>query len=143
MVFRLNFKAYQKHKIGTNAFIEKTKKLNLKTDDWDAVSFFQNGNSGEYRFVIIKFLPEKGKDSVDYVMNEEGLVIYFMLLMTMGRVISSWMMLLWVTPRTSGSIVSSVQDVAVTSSRSALRELRQLMRYSVKLEMRLQCLRKW
>jgi phage FluMu protein Com len=68
-----DFKTHKKLRDSADAFIKKVEKLNLKTDDWDAVSFFQTNMFGSYTFTMIKFVPEKGKDSIEYAMNKEGL----------------------------------------------------------------------
>jgi len=75
-----DFKAYQRRRENIDTFIEKVNSLDLKPDDWDAVSFFEIDNLGQYRYVFIKFLPQEGQDVVDYVQNESGLgQVYHML----------------------------------------------------------------
>lgn len=68
-----DFKTYLKHRSNIEAFIKKVDKLELKTDDWDAVSFFRNPANGSYRFLMIKYTPMEGEGTVVYDMSENGL----------------------------------------------------------------------
>lgn len=76
MECNLNFRQQQNSKPDIN---EIKRRLNLKPEDWDAISFFRHWSSDQYIFDIIKFIPENGV-SCEYEINKEGLGNKFLIL---------------------------------------------------------------
>lgn len=66
---QLNFRQQAASKV--NIEILK-KKLNLKFEAWDAISFFKAGLKGSYVFNIIKFVPQK-TPQIEYEVSPVGL----------------------------------------------------------------------
>jgi hypothetical protein len=62
---------FLKYKYSRPNIEDLKKKLDLKIDEWDAISFFKTGPLRSYVFNIIKFIPKNGK-VCEYEMHPDG-----------------------------------------------------------------------